>query len=125
MVNGTPVVLPAELEPSFITDRIGRAVARAASVAAKGIEEWRAGGIRSATLQEVGDLTAELYWLRREVLASGELSQADFRTIARNEGLKTLRKYYGHEPSDSVLELLVDGELEILDQVVAAAAQIN
>jgi hypothetical protein len=129
VANGTPVVLPTVLEPSFTTDKqleylIGRTVAKAASVAAKGVEERRAGGIRPATLQEAGDLTAELYWLRREVLASGKLA-GDFQAIARSEGLKILRKYCGNETSDNVLEILVDGELEILDRVVTATHRMG
>ena len=118
--------MPAELKlppEHAIETEIGRTVALAATIKAKGIQEYQAGGIRPETIQEAGSLTEQLYWLRHKVLASGK-SPSDFETVARAEGMRMLHKYC-NGASDSVLEILVDAELEFLDRVVAAEARIN
>jgi hypothetical protein len=128
MANGHPVTLLCELRPSLTEDQpieflIGRTMALAVTIMAKGIEEWRNGGISQATLQEAGRSMERLYWLRHAALATGKLS-SDFELTARSEGLRMLRKYC-KGASDRVLEILVDGELEVLNRLVAAEARVN
>jgi hypothetical protein len=119
------MLTPAPLEPEPIEEVIGAAMAAAALALLAGVQQWLADGQRIGTpaikqkSKVGGDLIAQLWQLRQATL--GEL---DFESTARIYGEQALRKRCngGGFPTKTG-GILIDGVLEISDEVVRA--QLN
>jgi hypothetical protein len=103
-----PVALALPLEQN-----IGEVTADAAVVAAQAWHEFQSGGLTAGTKMHGGDRIVRLFELWQ--VCAGWI---DFYAVARARGARLLQERYGRDINARTIAVLIDGVLEILQQVV-------
>jgi hypothetical protein len=123
LVEPAPASEPAPAAQTPIEHAIGEAVASAVCAVALGCHEFQNGGLAPATKTAAGDRLAALYHLQQ-----AHAAEIDFDAVAREHGRRVLRTYLDAESyyqrhsqaqGDAVLDIYLDGALEILAKVTA------
>jgi hypothetical protein len=105
-----PVALALPLEQI-----IGEVTADAAVALALALREFQTDELSSRTRVHGGDRIAQLFELR--LVYAGWI---DFYAVARARGTRLLQERYGRDINARTIAVLIDGVLEILQQVVRA-----
>jgi hypothetical protein len=106
VVSSLPSALPLE-------EIVGAVTADAAVVLAQALREFQTDGLSSRTRGYGGDQIARLFELWQ--VCAGWI---DFYTVARARGTRLLQERYGGDSNARTIAVLIDGVLEILQQVV-------
>jgi hypothetical protein len=128
MTNGAAVTLPfapgsapapadaADKPGEPIENTIGTATASAACALAQALTEHQNGKLRPETRLAGGERIAKMFELQEATL--GEI---DFPAVAREHGRRALRTYFdaSQGASETAMNLLIDGALEVLSKVTA------
>ena len=111
----------AEVPPTPLELRVGKAVAMTASAIAAGVQDYRSGGRMSVTTKvRVANLFAELYELR--CLTAGVW---DFNAIGHKYGRLALVEACGHVSAaeQAIVDELINTAMDILRKI--ARSQVN
>ena len=92
---------------------IGEVTADAAVVLARALREFQNDGLSARTRTHWGDLIAQLFKLWQ--VCAG---QVDFYAVTRARGARLLQERYGEDINARTIAVLIDGVLEILQQIV-------
>jgi hypothetical protein len=106
VASALPSALPLE-------QIIGEATADAAVVLARALHEFQTDGLSSGTRGYGGDRIARLFELWQ--VCAGWI---DFYAVARARGACLLKERYGSDINARTIAVLIDGVLEILQQIV-------
>src|SRR5262245_34260687 len=107
--------LPALPSALPLEEIVGAATADAAVVAAQAWHEFQSGGLTAKTKMHGGGQIAQLFELWQ--VCAGWI---DFYAVARAHGARLLQERYGRDINARTIAVLIDGVLEILQQVVRA-----
>ena len=108
VASALPSALPLE-------QTIGGVTADAAVVLARALREFQNDGLSARTRTHWGDLIAQLFELWQ--VCAGQIN---FCAVARARGARLLQERYGRDINARTIAVLIDGVLEILQQVVRA-----
>ena len=108
VASAPPSALPLE-------QILGEVAADAAVVLARALREFQNGGLSPRTRGHWGDLIARLF----ELWQVG-VGQIDVYSAARARGARLLQERYGRNINARTIAVLIDGVIEILQQVVRA-----
>jgi hypothetical protein len=106
VASSLPSTLPLE-------QIIGEVTADAAVVLARALCEFQTDGLSSRTRGYGGDQIARLFELWQ--VCAGQI---DFYVVARARGARLLQERYGRDINARTIAVLIDGVLEILQQIV-------
>jgi hypothetical protein len=116
MANGASVlqlVHPESAPTEELGQRVGIAMADAVAVISRGCYEFGWGGGLTVPTKALGaDRIADLYTLLQAIPTG-----VDFPAIARSEGRRVLQERHGGGLPEPMLDVLLDGTLEIVDRV--------
>ena len=111
----TPASVPVASTRMPPTQIIGEVTADAAVVLARALREFQNDGLSPRTRGHWGDLIVRLFELWQ--VCAGQI---DFYAVARARGARLLQERYGRDINARTIAVLIDGALEILQQVVRA-----
>jgi hypothetical protein len=110
------LVEPAPTPSEELGQRVGIAMADAVAAISRGCFEWGWGGGLTVPTKTLGsERIADLCTLLQAIPTGAD-------SIARSEGRRVLQARHGGDLPEPVLDVLIDGTLEIVDRVAVAMA---